>query len=255
MAASRGDLLLAAGGVLGLIALGLAAVMGVNAFQRNRAAAEEASIQSMAKRSILLGALKENFPQDYSEIEKLVRQSDRTGQSSSAVRETIDRRIIELIRAKTHYVATASDEAMSGIARPQLDYVKFLSDTDTGMCSRYNMTGLNAADLKRVRLSSGMKLDQLVTAAMLHAARDGFDHQQRRVSSTVSPTTARAIIDRMQRDRVRPALVARITSITGLNGASPTDQCEGGLAISRAIASLSPHVGGEYYRAQLKSIH
>ncbi len=254
MAMAKGDLLLAAGGVFGLIGLAVGAVFGVTAFQRNRAAVQEAAIQGMSKRSILLGAIKETFPEDYVSIEKLVRQMESSGQNSDTARETVDGRIIALVRSKTHYVATASNEAMAGLARPQLAYVEFLRETDIGMCSRYSMTGLNADDLKRIRLSSGMKLDQEVTAAMLRAARDGFEHPKRRISSTISAPTARAIVERMQRDRVRPSLVARITSITGLNGASPTDQCEGGLAITRAIASLPPHVGGEYYRAQLKSI-
>ena len=249
-----GERALIAVGALGILGALIAVPVFMTSKQRTAAAQEEAAITAMPQRSIMLGALQREFPAEYEDVVALVREVDKSGMNPDAARDRVDARIMAIINSKLPLAVNGSDASLAAMPAPQLAYFEYLRKRDVAMCARYGTQGLTADDRARLRGSSGVEFDQAVTAAMLHAAHDGAVNGGRsRWSGQMRPSTGAAIVAQLHRDGVSPTLIATMTSAAGLDRAPASQQCDGSVAIVRAVGSLGPAVTADYYRSILSA--
>jgi hypothetical protein len=244
---SKGDLILAAIGGVGLIGLALAAAFAIPKAAEMQRVANEAAIQNMPDKSALLAALKRNFPEDYRAFEDEVRMLDRTGDSRYAGRR-VDVRLRQIVAAKQRLAVNAPDLALAALALPHSRYYAFLEEFDTEMCGRYATSGLTFEDSQALNGTEGLALDQAVTASLLDAAGMAKPAPLTPRKRGIPPASADAIVSQMRQQGTSPRLMALLQRPQGSIGAPAADQCAIGRELSRALTALPDNVTADYFR-------
>ncbi len=208
-------------------------------------------LATLPDQNVAVGALKRNFPEDYREIENQIRYDQSRGEPMPAVAAEVDAMVTAALITKRPLAASASDEALVKLAKPQLAYFNYLRDRDVAMCAHYSTTGMTSEDKQRLRGTSGAQYDLAMSATMIDAAGEAADDGKTPSRHIMSAATGSAILAQLQKDGAAPALIAAIAAPNGLARAPLAMQCDGGIAIARAMNELPPNIVGNYYRALL----
>jgi hypothetical protein len=251
---SRSDNVLAIFGVIAIIGLVIVVTLGARWFLNDKRAKQEAMIAEIPRQNKLMAAIKETTPPDFGTIEAIIRDGIENGQSHATVKALVTKRVQAIVRGRLALAIEASDEKLAGLAKPQLAYIEFLKSYDVAMCSRYGMGGLTPLDLAAVsETRNGRDRDHAVSAAILVAAKDGETAKIRRVTRDLPQATAAAVVAQLEKNGTRRALVDKIVSPSGLQGASMQTQCDGSIAITRAISQLPPRHAANYLAVVLQA--
>jgi hypothetical protein len=252
-AASKGDLILAIIGAVSLIGIVVVAAFAIPNARDMRRSRVEAEIKQMPDKSVLLAAMKRNFPADYAQVEAEARAQEQSFGAPANGARRFDVLIRQLIKSKQRLALSAPDAALARLSGPQVAYYDFLKDFDVDLCARYSTSGLTFEDAQQLAGTEGIALDQAVTATLLDAAGQGNPAAQVPLRFQLRPEDGDAILAQLRRQGTEPRLIALLTRPQGAIGAPPADACATGVAVAQTMKAMPPRIAAAWYRYNLSS--
>lgn len=213
-----------------------AAVVGNFAFEflsgRQKGGSVADQFEREAARDPTLKALKQSFPEESAALQSVVVARVRAGGSEADAKDAGFRFMRAFSARHAADVAAAPTPLLVDYARTQVGFIRALRDQDAQLCAAFAFTGLGA-DAK-LNAKSERTMRQGVET-LIRAARAGHDQPVSR--DKPGPADMQAVAAALMAKGVGRDRIGALAN-GGWRSLSPEDQCDLGVRLYDAIASL-----------------